>query len=111
MAEAQRTQQTGCFGCEKEGSWWFHLRRCADCGHIGCCDSSPKQHATNHARESGHKVMCSFEPGESWCWNYELEDYDEPPSPEIAQMQRPDEQSVPGPSDRVPDDWQEQLHQ
>ncbi|MGW5065751.1 amino acid permease, partial [Streptomyces cyaneofuscatus] len=21
--------------------WWFHLRRCAACGRVGCCDSSP----------------------------------------------------------------------
>ena len=37
---------TGCVECMEEGSWWFHLRRCAECGHIGCCDSSPNQHAS-----------------------------------------------------------------
>ncbi|MFV0411020.1 MAG: UBP-type zinc finger domain-containing protein [Paracoccus sp. (in: a-proteobacteria)] len=36
----------GCKECLAEGSWWFHLRRCAECGHIGCCDSSPHQHAS-----------------------------------------------------------------
>ena len=35
---------TGCVECLATGSWWFHLRRCAHCGHIGCCDSSPNQH-------------------------------------------------------------------
>lgn len=34
----------GCLECLAEGGWWFHLRRCAECGHIGCCDSSPNQH-------------------------------------------------------------------
>jgi hypothetical protein len=29
---------TGCVECLAFGGWWFHLRRCAECG---CCDSSP----------------------------------------------------------------------
>ena len=45
---------TGCVECLAAGGWWFHLRRCAACGHIGCCDTSPAQHATAHWRESGH---------------------------------------------------------
>ena len=36
---------SGCVECLASGGWWFHLRRCAGCGHIGCCDSSPSQHA------------------------------------------------------------------
>jgi len=33
---------TGCVEClAATGDWWLHLRRCAECGHIGCCDSSP----------------------------------------------------------------------
>ena len=57
---------TGCLECDRNGGWWFHLRRCAACGHIGCCDSSPNQHATRHAREQGHPILTSFEPGEDW---------------------------------------------
>ncbi|MGW6655582.1 UBP-type zinc finger domain-containing protein [Rhodococcus qingshengii] len=49
---------------------WSHLRMCLSCGHVGCCDSSPHQHATNHYRETGHPVMRSHEPGESWRWCY-----------------------------------------
>ena len=26
---------TGCVECTETGGWWFHLRRCAECGHIG----------------------------------------------------------------------------
>ena len=51
--------------------WWFHLRRCAECGHIGCCDSSPSQHASRHAAETGHPIIASFEPGEDWFFDYE----------------------------------------
>src|SRR5207249_10874412 len=43
---------TGCVECLAEGGWWFHLRRCAECGHIGCCDSSPSQHARKQDRKS-----------------------------------------------------------
>ncbi len=59
---------TGCAECEAAGGWWFHLRRCAQCGHIGCCDSSPNRHATRHAQGSAHPVMRSLEPGEDWRW-------------------------------------------
>ena len=61
---------TGCVECLQEGGWWFHLSRCAECGHIGCCDTSPKQHATKHFHASGHPVIQSFEPGEDWFWDF-----------------------------------------
>ena len=61
---------TGCVECDAAGGWWFHLRRCAQCGHIGCCDSSPAQHATAHCTATGHPVIRSFEPGEDWFWDY-----------------------------------------
>ncbi len=40
------------------------LRLCLSCGHLGCCDSSPLRHATEHFKETGHPVMRTFEPGE-----------------------------------------------
>ncbi len=61
---------TGCAECDAQGGWWVHLRRCAHCGHIGCCDSSPGRHATQHARRADHPVVQSFEPGEDWYWCY-----------------------------------------
>src|SRR3712207_5619015 len=61
---------TGCVECEAEGGWWLHLRRCAACGHIGCCETSPSQHARAHALASGHPLVRSFEPGERWFWSY-----------------------------------------
>ncbi len=58
----------GCGDCLREGSAWVHLRVCVDCGHVACCDSSPKRHATAHFRATAHPVMRSAEPGESWRW-------------------------------------------
>jgi hypothetical protein len=61
---------TGCVECLATDGWWLHLRRCARCGHIGCCDSSPSQHAQSHAASAGHPIVRTFEPGEAWFWNY-----------------------------------------
>ncbi|WP_446219674.1 UBP-type zinc finger domain-containing protein [Micromonospora sp. IBHARD004] len=47
---------------------WVHLRACLTCGHVGCCDSSPYQHATKHFEATGHPVMRSVQPGETWRW-------------------------------------------
>ena len=58
----------GCKECMETGGRWMHLRRCAVCGHIGCCDSSPGKHATKHAHETGHAIMQSYEPGEDWLY-------------------------------------------
>jgi len=35
-----------------------------------CCDSSPNQHASKHARASGHPVISSGQPGERWLYCY-----------------------------------------
>jgi hypothetical protein len=99
----------GCVECLASSGWWFHLRRCTACGHIGCCDSSPSQHASAHARDSAHPMIRSFEPGEDWFWNYETEQfYDGPP---LADPQHhPLDQPTPGPANSVPHDWQRHLH-
>jgi hypothetical protein len=60
----------GCEECLKIGSHWVHLRMCLSCGKVGCCDSSPNRHASKHAREPGHAIARSIEPGESWRWCY-----------------------------------------
>jgi Na+/H+ antiporter len=58
----------GCPRCLAEGVRWVHLRSCATCGEVGCCDSSVGRHADAHFRETGHPVMRSIEPGEAWRW-------------------------------------------
>ena len=60
----------GCEECLKTGDRWVHLRMCQTCGRIGCCDSSPNQHASKHAAEHDHPIVHSFEPGEEWNWCY-----------------------------------------
>ncbi|GAA1177871.1 UBP-type zinc finger domain-containing protein [Streptomyces hebeiensis] len=60
-----------CAACLATGSHPVQLRLCLVCGHVGCCDSSPSRHATQHFEETGHAVMRSFEAGERWRWCYE----------------------------------------
>jgi ubiquitin-hydrolase Zn-finger-containing protein len=99
---------TGCVECLESQGWWFHLRRCAQCGHIGCCDDSLGKHATAHATSSGHPVIRSFEPGEDWFWNYQTEEFAE--GPRLAPPEHhPLDQPVPGPSGMVPANWEELL--
>ena len=43
---------------------------CLTCGHVGCCDSSIHKHANAHFHQTGHPVMRSHEPGETWRWCY-----------------------------------------
>ena len=100
---------TGCVECEAANGWWVHLRRCAQCGHIGCCDSSPSQHASRHAAEAAHPIIQSFEPGEDWFWDYATEQYADGPRLPDPQS-RPSDQTVPGPKGRVPADWMNKVH-
>ncbi|MGB9233165.1 MAG: UBP-type zinc finger domain-containing protein [Terriglobales bacterium] len=82
---------------------------CAECGHIGCCDSSPSQHASKHAAATGHPIIASFEPGEDWFFDYETQGMIEgvellPPH------SHPINQPAPGPAGRVPADWESLLN-
>ncbi|HEX7223975.1 MAG TPA: UBP-type zinc finger domain-containing protein [Candidatus Limnocylindria bacterium] len=101
---------TGCVEClATPDGWWYHLRRCAKCGHIGCCDTSPSQHASAHVRETGHTVLHSFEPGEDWFYDFGAEAYLEGPEL-VPPAAHPDDQPVPSPADRIPPDWEDRLN-
>jgi CPA2 family monovalent cation:H+ antiporter-2 len=63
-----RPRTQGCGTCLAGGSRWIHLRVCMSCGEVGCCDSSPGKHAAAHYAATGHPVMRSIDPGETWGW-------------------------------------------
>ena len=101
---------SGCVEClATPDGWWFHLRRCAQCGHIGCCDTSPSQHASQHAADTGHPLIQSFEPGESWFYDYTTDQIGQGPAL-APPSQYPADQPVPAPADRVPPDWEDRLN-
>ncbi len=60
----------GCEACLATGDDWVHLRLCMTCGHVGCCDSSKNRHATAHHHATGHPIVRSLQPGETWGWCY-----------------------------------------
>ncbi|KAB8057069.1 hypothetical protein GCN74_22030 [Janthinobacterium sp. FT14W] len=60
----------GCEECLKTGDSWVHLRVCMVCGHVGCCDDSKNRHAGRHFHATGHPIIRSKEPGETWGWCY-----------------------------------------
>ena len=60
----------GCQQCIDMGDTWVHLRLCLTCGQVGCCESSKNTHALKHSHGTGHPIVESFEPGESWRWCY-----------------------------------------
>jgi len=60
----------GCDECLRTGDTWVHLRVCLSCGQVGCCDSSKNHHATRHFWATGHAVVRSLQPGETWRWCY-----------------------------------------
>jgi uncharacterized UBP type Zn finger protein len=66
----ETTDKHVCEDCIKMGDSWVHLRLCLICGHVGCCDSSKNKHATKHFHATGHPLIRSIEPGESWVWCY-----------------------------------------
>jgi hypothetical protein len=106
---AAKPSGTGCSECLATEGWWLHLRRCAKCGHIGCCDSSPSQHARKHFEGSDHSVIASFEPGEDWFYDFRTDDFVD--GPELAAPHsHPASQPTPGPHGLVPKDWQSRLH-
>ncbi|HEV3277811.1 MAG TPA: UBP-type zinc finger domain-containing protein [Terriglobia bacterium] len=101
---------SGCGACLKAGGWWLHLRRCAQCGYIGCCDSSPGQHAARHASLAGHPIVASFEPLQSWFYDYENRKVIR--GPRLASPRwHPETQPAPGPEGKVPPNWESLLHE
>ena len=101
---------TGCKECLETGGWWVHLRRCAECGHIGCCDMSPSQHAARHFHTTGHPIIRSFEPGEEWFFDYRSDTAFQGPAL-AAPESHPLNQPVPGPEGAVPEDWMQRIRQ
>ena len=99
----------GCVECNASKGWWLHLRRCAECGHIGCCDNSPSHHASKHALTTGHPITTSFEPGEDWFFDYEKQGMVKG-AELLPPYSHPESQPVPGPEGRVPDDWESRLN-
>jgi len=81
----------------------------AECGHIGCCDGSPSQHASKHAAATGHSIIGSFELGEDWFFDFEKQRMVNGVEL-LPTRSHPEDQPAPGRSGRVPANWESLLH-
>jgi uncharacterized UBP type Zn finger protein len=70
ITNVKQPKKRECEECVKIGAQWVHLRTCQECGGTRCCDSSPNQHATKHAKATHHPVIASAEHGERWLYCY-----------------------------------------
>ena len=59
-----------CPTCIRDSTTWVKLRICLTCGFVGCCDTSIGRHAVSHFETTGHPVMRSIEPSDTWGWCY-----------------------------------------
>ncbi len=71
-------QSAVCEECAKEGLRSVALRLCLTCGHVGCCDSSPGQHARAHFNRTGHPIIMPYAAPKKWLWCYPDEMYLDP---------------------------------
>ena len=60
----------GCEQCLALGEDWVALRVCMSCGHVGCCEDSPRAHALAHFHATGHPIIRPFDARERWTWCY-----------------------------------------
>ncbi len=85
MIHAVTPRTNGCEECLAMGDTWVHLRVCRTCGHVGCCDESKNRHARKHYQTTGHPIIQSLEPGESWLWCFaDQVEVEEPQKDEVA---------------------------
>lgn len=71
--ETVEPQSKVCQECDET----FNLRVCMTCGHVGCCESDPGQHAKAHAESTGHHIIKSNPPDQegAFTWCYACNDY------------------------------------
>lgn len=99
-------------GCEEymaTAGRWLHLRRCAERGHVSCCETSPLQHAKRHAAETGHPVVASFEPLQGWFYDNKKRASSEALNSCLRALILKTNPPRP-PAGRVPEDWESLLN-
>jgi hypothetical protein len=62
-------------------------------------------HASKHAAETGHPIICSFEPDEDWFYDYNTREMIKG-AKLLPPHAHPESQPVPGPAGRVPANWE-----
>jgi len=63
-----------CLAMDPPGTW-LHLRTNLGDGVTLCCDNSPHRHSSKHASRTGLHLVTSAEPGETWVYDYETDQF------------------------------------
>jgi uncharacterized UBP type Zn finger protein len=60
----------GCEECRAGGVDGVILRICASCGHVGCAEGSPSDHAAEHYAETDHPIAAVVGSERVSRWSY-----------------------------------------
>jgi hypothetical protein len=59
-----------CEECLADPNDSLNLRVCLNCGHVGCAEGSPSDHAAQHYAETDHPIAAAVgsQPAARWCY-------------------------------------------
>ena len=66
----ERPQFPFCEECLAYGTDRVILRICVSCGHVGCAEGSPSDHAAEHYAETDHAIAAAAGPSSASRWSY-----------------------------------------
>ncbi|MDP8976182.1 MAG: UBP-type zinc finger domain-containing protein [Actinomycetota bacterium] len=66
----ERADAAFCEDCLAYGADAVVLRICLSCGHIGCAEGSPGDHAAEHYAETDHPVAAAIGSPPTSRWSY-----------------------------------------
>lgn len=69
-----------CEECLAYGAQSVRLRICLRCGHVGCAEGSPSDHAAEHYAETDHPIAVAIGSQLASLWSYPTSDRSEPPA-------------------------------
>ena len=70
IAGSKRGEPTFCEECLTYGAEDLLLRICLSCGHVGCADGSPSDHAAEHYAETDHPIAAAIGSEVASRWSY-----------------------------------------
>jgi uncharacterized UBP type Zn finger protein len=70
IAGAHHQPHDLCEECLSADGCWVSLRVCLTCGHVGCAEGSPGDHAAQHYAETDHPIAATVgsQPARRWCY-------------------------------------------
>jgi uncharacterized UBP type Zn finger protein len=70
VVDLGRAPQAFCEECLGDVVGGVVLRVCLTCGHVGCGEGSPSDHAAQHYAETDHPIAAAVERRATWRWCY-----------------------------------------